>query len=307
INIATGIAPGTATGAVVLPASSMATDTVSFRLTLGASTVIGTGAGLAGAGTRNITGLSTNGWGQGAVNVAARVQDVAGNDSGWIAGTGATRDTTAPPMPTAARILATATNPVDTINLANVAAAGVSVTTNGTASAVEARLTRLGVMVYGLQNGTGTVVAPVNATTLADGGVGTVAVAARQFDLAGNPSAWFNGTAARKDTVVPNAPNFTRIFFTNRWGWRTDRVDGNNGAIGAQDQIRIHDYADGVDYPTGGWDTANNAGSFGRDNIDNGTVPRILGYDLRDSAWNPIARICRRYTANGTGTPWTCP
>lgn len=307
INISTGVSPGTATAGVVLTASSMATDTVSARLTMGASTVTGTAAGLAGAGTRSITGLNTNGWAQGAVVVAARVQDVAGNDSGWINGTAATRDTVAPPAPTAARIQATANNPVDTINIANQAATAVTITTNGVASSVEARLTRAATSVFGTFAGTGTVVVPVNATTLADGGAGTVQVSARQFDVAWNPSAWFNGNAARKDTIVPAAPNFTRITFTNRWGNQWDRVTGSNGALGANDEVRIHDYADGVDYPTNGYDASNNQGAFGRNNIDNGTIPRILGYDIRDSAWNPIVRICRRYTANGTGTAWTCP
>lgn len=307
ISIATGVAPGTATGAIVLPASSMATDTVSIRLTQGALNATGSSTGTVGAGTRNVTGLSTNGWGQGAVTVASRVQDAAGNDSGWITGTAATRDTVAPPAPTAARILLGALNPVDTINIANAAAVPVTITTNGAASSVEARLTRSAVNVYGTQAGTGTVVASVNATTLADGGAGTVAVAARQFDLAGNPSAWFTGTAALKDTIVPNNPNFARITFTNRWGNRFDRVDGTNGALGSRDEVRIHDYADGLDYPAAGYDASNNQGAFGRNNIDNGTVPRILGYDVRDSAWNPIARICRRYTGNGTGAAYACP
>lgn len=307
INIATGIAPGTATGAVQLLASGMATDTVSIRLTLGASTVTGTAAGLAGAGQRTIAGLSTNGWAQGAVTVAARVQDVAGNDSGWITGTGAIRDTIAPPPPTAARIQATATSPVDTINIANAAASPVTVTTNGAASSVEARLTRSGVSVFGTLAGTGTVVVPVDASTLADGNAGTVAVAARQFDAAGNPSTWFTGTAARKDTVVPNNPNFSRITFTNRFTRQSDRIAGSNGALGSRDEVRIHDYADGADYPAAGWDVSNNNGGFGRDNISNGTIPRTLGYDIRDSAWNQIARICRYYTASGTGAATTCP
>ena len=147
----------------------------------------------------------------------------------------------------------------------------------------------------------------VNATALPNAAAGGVQVAARQFDLAGNPSTWFIGNAARKDTVVPNAPDFSRITFTNRWGNRSDRVTGNNGALGAFDEVRIHDYSDGADYPGGGYDASNNNGSFGRDNIDNGTIPRVLGYNIRDSAWNPITRICRRYTANGTGAAYTCP
>lgn len=307
INIATGISPGTATGGVVLPASSMTTDTVSIRLTQGALTTTGTSTGTAGSGTRNITGLSTNGWANGAVAVAARVTDVAGNDSGWVNGTAATRDTVAPPAPTAARIQQTTINPVDTINIPNVAAVPVTVTTNGAASSVEARLTRSATNVYGALAGTGTVTVPVNATTLADGNAGTVSIAARQYDAAGNPSAWFTGTAARKDTVAPAAPNFTRITFTNRWGNRWDRVDGSNGALGSLDEVLIHDYSDGANYPAAGYDAANNAGAFGRNNIDNGTIPRTLGYDIRDNAWNPIARICRYYTGNGTGTAVACP
>lgn len=308
INIATGIAPGTATGALDLAASSMATDTVSVRLRMGASTVTGTAAGLAGAGTRNIAGLSTNGWAQGAVIVEWRIQDVAGNDSGWIAGTPATRDTVAPATaPTAARIQATAINPIDTINIANQAAAPVTVTIGAGMSGAEARLTVAGVPVYGITMATGTFVVPVNATTLANAPAGGVQVAARQFDLAGNPSAWFIGNPARKDTIVPNNPNFARITFTNRWGNRWDRIDGANGALGGLDEVRLHDYSDGSDYPAAGYDISNNQGAFGRNNIDNGTVPRIIGFDIRDSAWNSIARICRRYTGNGTGAAWTCP
>lgn len=307
INIPTGVTPGTATGAVVLPASSRATDTVSLRLTMGASTNTRTAVGLAGAGSQPIAGFSTNGWAQGIVTVAARVQDVAGNDSGWINGTPATRDTVAPPAPTAARILATATNPVDTINLSNVAAVPVTVTTNGAASFVEARLIRSGVTVVGSIAGTGTVAVPVNATTLADGNAGTVDVTARQLDAAWNPSPWFNGTDARKDTVVPNAPNFSRITFTNRFWFLRDRITGSNGALGSQDEVRIYDYSSGQLFPTGGWDSANNNGGFGSDVIAEGNLPRTIGYDIRDSAWNPIARICRYYTASGTGSAATCP
>lgn len=307
INIATGNAPGTATGAVDLPASSMSSDTVSIRLTMGANNVTGTAAGIAGAGTRDIAGLSTNGWGQGAVTVAARVQDQAGNDSGWIAGTPAVRDTVAPAPPTAARILQTAVNPVDTINIATASAAGVTVTTSAGAVSVESRLTVAGTPVYGTASGSGTILVPVNASTLADATAGNVQVAARQFDAAGNPSSWFVGNAARKDTAIPNAPDFTKIDFQNRWRKSNDRVTGNNGALGAQDQVRIHDYGNGADYPTSGWDTANNNGAFGRDNIAAGTVPRTLGYDVRDSAWNPIGRVCRYYTANGNGVATACP
>lgn len=307
INIATGIAPGTATAGVDLPAGGMTTDTVSVRLTMGANTVIGSTAGLAGAGTVLVPGLSTNGWAQGTVTVAARVQDVAGNDSGWIAGTPATRDTIAPPPPTAARILASLVNPIDTINIATAAATNVTVTTNGTASSVEVRLTRGATQVFGTLVGTGTIAVPVNASTLADGGPGTVQVAARQYDLAGNPSSWFVGNAARKDTVLPGLPDFNRIFFDNRWGGRVDRVTGNNGALGARDEVRIHDYADGLDYPAAGWDAANNQGAFGRDNISSGAIPRTLGYDIRDSAWNQIPRVCRYYTGDGYGVATACP
>lgn len=307
INIATGVTPGTATGAVALPASSRLTDTVSLRLTMGAFTNTRTAVGLAGAGTQPITGFSTNGWAQGAVAVAARVQDVAGNDSGWINGTPAIRDTVAPAVPTAARILATATNPVDTINIANAAAALVTVTTNGAATSVEARLVRSGVTVIGTTVGTGTVIVPVNATTLADGAAGTVDVTARQLDAAWNPSAWFNGTDALKDTVAPNPPNFNEITFTNRFAFQRDRVQGRNGALGSRDELRIHDYGSGQIFPANGWDVSNNSGSFGRDVISNGDLPRTLGYDIRDSAWNQIARSCRLYTASGTGTATVCP
>ncbi|MFY9488081.1 MAG: hypothetical protein WAP35_05220 [Solirubrobacterales bacterium] len=307
INIATGISPGTATAAVGLPASSMTTDTVSTRFTMGASTVTGTAAGLAGAGTRTIAGLSTNGWAQGAVAVASRVQDVAGNDSGWIAGTAATRDTTGPVAPTAARITATLINPIDTINIASQAAAGVSVTTNGAGvSGVEARLTVAAVSVFGTQAGSGTVVASVNATALANAVAGGVQVAARQFDLAGNPSAWFVGTAARKDTVAPNSPNFSLITFQNNKKGQ-DSVSGANGALGALDEYRIFDYADGGSYPATGYDAANNSGRFNREKIAAETMPRTLGYDIRDSAWNPIARVCRSYAANGSGSAVACP
>lgn len=307
INIATGINPGTATGAVTVPASSATTDTVSLRMTMGAQVNTRTAAGLAGAGTQTIAGYSTNGWAQGAVAITARVQDVAGNDSGWINGTPATRDTVVPPPPTAARIQATTTNPIDTINIANATAAPVTVTTNGAASSVEARLVRSGVTVIGSTVGTGTVIVPVNASTLADGNAGTVDVSARQLDAAWNPSPWFNGTDARKDTVAPNPPNFSRITFTNRFWFLRDRVSGSNGALGSRDEVRIYDYGNGQFYPTGGWDAANNNGGFGNVLISAGNVPRTLGYDVRDSAWNPIARICRLYASSGTGAATTCP
>jgi hypothetical protein len=311
INRSTGIAPGTATAGMNVPASSSATDVVSIRLTRGAGTVTRTGAGFAGLGTVTIAGYSTNGWTDGAVTVEGRVQDAAGNDSGWVVGTPATRDTVIPAAPNAARIIATAVNPIDYINIVTESAAGVQVSAAGTpVGRFEARLTVGANAVSGLATAAaGNVNVPVDSTILADTAVGGVAVAARLLDVAGNPSAWFNGNAATKDTIMPTAPNFNLVTFQNRTQtWRQDRVQGANGGVQANAQLRVLDYSDNNFYPGAAtWDIADGAGNLGNINVDNGPLPRTLGYEVRDAAWNTLARICRYYTAGGVGVATTCP
>ncbi|MBJ7346938.1 MAG: hypothetical protein JHC87_00035 [Thermoleophilaceae bacterium] len=309
INRVTGISPGTATAGIDLPASSMATDTVDVRLTRGTSTTSVTGAGTAGAATQMLAGLSTNGWTDGAVTVEARIRDVAGNDSGWLPGTNATRDTVVPAAPTAAQIPAGATNPLNYVNFSTQGAAIVRVTSPATATdTVEARLTSGAATATAAAAGAAAANVAVNATALADTAVGGLGVSARVVDQAWNPSAWFTGTAGTKDTVMPNAPNFANIRFTESrflWWILADAIAGNNAAIGAADQVKMTDY--GANNAQYGWLTANASGNFGNTNLAVNGVPRLIGFDIRDTAWNTLARTCRNYTGTGTGAAATCP
>lgn len=307
INIATGLAPGTAIGAIDLPASSMTTDNVSFRLTRGAFTVSGSRPGSSGASTVNVTGLSTAGWTDGAVVVEARVTDDAGNDSGWVAGTTATRDTIAPTAPTSARIEASAVNPVDYVNIATAAAASVRVGSAAIAAdTVEARFTSGAASMSGFTTGGASVIATINASTLADTALGGLVISARVTDAAGNQSAWFTGTAGTKDTIAPNALNFGLIDFQDLKP-KPDRVKTNSGSAGALDQLRVFDYVDNSFYPAA-WLVADVAGSFGMFDVGIGGVPRTLGYEVRDTAWNTRPRVCMQYvTKNAPGVAIACP
>jgi hypothetical protein len=85
---------------VMLPAGSLATDTVSVTLTNGPNSVTATTAGSAGAGTVSVTGLGVASLGDGTMTISAISTDAAGNVSTARSTTFA-KDTVAPGAPTA--------------------------------------------------------------------------------------------------------------------------------------------------------------------------------------------------------------
>jgi hypothetical protein len=299
------------TFSIDVPAGTAAGDVVRLTATQGANNINLTQVAAGGAQTLNFTGNNLTTWANGpigTITMTARIER--GTFVSPTTGGAAGKDVTLPAAPTAASIPATASNPVNYVNSVTQAAAGVRITsTAGATDTVEARLTSAGVPAYGTAaGGASPVTVPVNASTLADTAVGGLQVAARVVDIAGNPSAWFIGTAATKDTVAPNNPNVTLINFTNRF-FGADRVRGNAGALSGNAQVRIFDYWNNTYYPTGGggWVNGNGAGAFPNTNIAAGGTPRTLGFESRDAAWNVTARVCGRWNASGAGTAVACP
>ena len=84
---------------VTLPASAIASDTVTVVVSQGAASVTATVPGRTGAGNVTITGLNTTGLGDGAVTLSATTADAAGNNSAARTAT-VTKDTVAPGVPT---------------------------------------------------------------------------------------------------------------------------------------------------------------------------------------------------------------
>lgn len=87
--------------AVTLPASAIASDTVTVVVTRGVTSVTATVPGRAGAGVVTVTGLDTTTLGDGAVTLSATTADAAGNISAARTAT-VTKDTVAPGAPTGA-------------------------------------------------------------------------------------------------------------------------------------------------------------------------------------------------------------
>lgn len=84
---------------VTLPASAVASDTVTVVVSQGAGTVTATVPGQTGASNVTITGLDTTALGDGAVTLSATTADAAGNSSAARTAT-VTKDTVAPGAPT---------------------------------------------------------------------------------------------------------------------------------------------------------------------------------------------------------------
>ena len=84
---------------VTLPASAVASDTVTVVVTRGVTSVTATVPGRAGAGIVTVTGLNTTTLGDGAVTLSATTADAAGNASAARTAT-VTKDTVAPGVPT---------------------------------------------------------------------------------------------------------------------------------------------------------------------------------------------------------------
>ncbi len=309
LNYVTLATRGNVTFNVVVPAGAVAGDVVRLTATNGISSLNLTQAATGGAQTLVFTGNNLTAWADGAITMTARIERGVFVSPNATAAGG--KDVVLPAAPTAANIPAGAANPANYVNSVTVAAATVRVTsTAGATDAVQARLTSAGVPVIGsAAGGASPTNVPVDATTLADTAVGGLAVAARVVDAAGNPSAWFAGTAGTKDTVAPANPNVTRIRFTSRAAPARDRVRGLSGSISNSAQVRIFDYADNTMYPTGGtrWVTGSGTGAWGNTNIANGGTPRTLGFESRDAAWNVTARFCGSWAGSGNGTAATCP
>jgi hypothetical protein len=85
--------------AVTLPASAIASDTVTVIVTRGVTSVSGTVPGRAGAGVVTVTGLDATALGDGTVTLSATTADAAGNSSTAKTAT-VTKDTVAPGIPT---------------------------------------------------------------------------------------------------------------------------------------------------------------------------------------------------------------
>lgn len=300
---------------VAVPAGTMPGDTVSLTATSGSSSLTRTAVATGGAQTISFTGNNLTSWPNGAlgsISIGARI--VRGAFSGPALVAGAGKDVTAPTAPTAAQVIAGAQNPANFVNSLTASAATISITSPATATdSVQARLA------VGAASGTGAVAGPaaanvpvnvtVNAAALPDTGVGGLAVAARVVDQAGNPSAWFSGTPATKDTVAPASPNVTRIVFTDRRR-AADRVRGNSGSLAANAQVRAIDYANNGWFPTGGrgWQNGSAAGAFNAFNLASGGRPRTIGFESRDAAWNTTPRVCGRWTvSNSAGSTVACP
>jgi hypothetical protein len=84
---------------VTLPASALASDTVTVVVSQGAGSVTATVPGQIGGGNVTITGLNTTALGDGAVTLSATTADAAGNSSAARTAT-VTKDTVAPGAPT---------------------------------------------------------------------------------------------------------------------------------------------------------------------------------------------------------------
>lgn len=85
--------------AVTLPASAIASDTVTVVVSSGVASVTATVPGRAGAGVVTVSGLDTTTLGDGAVTLSATTADAAGNNSAARTAT-VTKDTAAPGAPT---------------------------------------------------------------------------------------------------------------------------------------------------------------------------------------------------------------
>lgn len=73
------------------------TDTITAELSDGTNTKTATSAGRSGAGTVTIAGIdTTNPLNDGTITLRSKVADQAGNNSDWLTGTNATKDTVAP-------------------------------------------------------------------------------------------------------------------------------------------------------------------------------------------------------------------
>jgi hypothetical protein len=85
---------------ISLPSGSTATDTVKLTISNGASNLVVTRSGTAGAGTITVSGLNVAFLGDGTLTMSAFSTDAAGN-VGAVKSTSVTKDTAAPAAPTA--------------------------------------------------------------------------------------------------------------------------------------------------------------------------------------------------------------
>jgi hypothetical protein len=196
---------------VVVPAGSLASDTVSLSVSDGTNpAVTATQAATSGAGTVHFTGIDLSGLADGSLSLSATATDAAGNPSSAATGS-ATKDTVAPDAPTAASVVSGG----GFINNATKSSVNVDVTVPATGLFTDTITVTLddgnGHTASGTAasaTGGGTIhVLGINASSLDDG---SVSISATATDQAGNPSSAASGSAT-KDTVAPAAPTSVAV------------------------------------------------------------------------------------------------
>jgi hypothetical protein len=118
---------GSLSVSVDLPAGSLSTDQVTLTLTSGASSVIRTANGTAGAGTVTFSGINVSSFADGAVSISAWSTDAAGNVS-TTTSSAFTKDTAAPATPFGCTYTDNANTTADVISCTTEANASVSIT-----------------------------------------------------------------------------------------------------------------------------------------------------------------------------------
>jgi 6-phosphogluconolactonase (cycloisomerase 2 family) len=209
INVATA---SSVTGTVTTPATYDGTETLSFILNAGLTSLVVSPLQYApaGGGTTTFTGLNASAFGDGAVATIVDVRDAAGNIAKYN-GTTATKDTVPPPAPTLLRVASGPANAVNQINVANLAAVLLDVVWNaasaGDETATYALSDGLNPAVSGgpltLPPGGGAAtLGPYDTTALLDG---AIALSATIEDPAGNLTS-YAGTTASKSSSAPDPP-----------------------------------------------------------------------------------------------------
>jgi hypothetical protein len=232
---------------VVLAASSVASDTITFNLNdPGSVHTIGplTKSGIAGGGTQTFNSNNLTSFNDGTITASATATDAAGNTSAATTTTN-TKDTVAPAAPTSVSIAngqsATGSAPF-WINGNNKGSVNYDVVlpasaNDSTSDTVKVTLTS-GVSVSGtaasIGSAGGTVhVTGIDATTLTDG---TVSVSATVTDAAGNASTAATTTTG-KDTVAPSAPSGStgKYTYTDNTTPTADTITGSSGTVASGD------------------------------------------------------------------------
>lgn len=196
----------TAAAVVVSVTSEVAaTDTVEARVSVGATSTMGSITGASGAGPHDVT-IDATGFADtapGGVQLAARVVDLAGNvnPGGFVAGTPATKDTVAPATPAAPDLLAADDSGASSTD--DVTAVATPRLTGSAEPAAAVELAADGVVAgTSAADGAGAfTIAPAAAL-----GDGARALTVRAIDAAGNRSGSSPALVVTIDTVAPATP-----------------------------------------------------------------------------------------------------